>query len=89
MTSIIQALAQMGQDASLQNDSAIEQWLTTTGLDEQLATAIVNKDIITLERQLDVCPDVVCIILSPDEDDDENEDEDDSTEETNQRAVGL
>lgn len=91
MSKVIQVLAQMGSDASLQSEEAIKQLLSATEVDAEQAEAIVNKDITSLERQLDVCPDIVCVIV-PAEDDDEKEDDkedDDSAEETSNRVVGF
>ena len=91
MSKVIQVLEQMGSDANLQNEQAIEQLLATTEVNAEQAEAIINKDVTSLERQLDVCPDVVCFIL-PAEDDEEEKDDDkdeDSTEETSHRVIGF
>jgi len=94
MSKVIQVLAQMGSDAifqSEQSEEAITSLLAATELDTEITEAITTKDIISLERQLDVCPDVVCFIL-PAEDDEEEKDDDkdeDSTEETSHRVIGF
>lgn len=95
MTKVIQVLEQMGSDAAFQNkqsEQAIEQLLTTAEVEAEQAEAIINKDIISLERQLDVCPDIVCFVLPADDDDengDDKENEDDSTKETSNTVIGF
>lgn len=94
MSKIIQALEQIGNDAKLQNEQAIEQWLVTTELEADQAETIINKDIISLERQLDVCPDVVCIILPAEDDDDDDkkgddDDENEPIEKTSYSVIGF
>jgi hypothetical protein len=86
MTKTIQVLAQMASDASLQTEQAIEQLLSTAKVNAEQAEAIINKDITTLERQLDVRPDIVCFVAPAEDDDNEK---DDSTEETNQSVIGF
>lgn len=89
MLNAIQVLATIGSDATLQSDDAIASLLIKSELDSATVEAIVNKDVISLERQLDICPDIVCIILPADDDEDEDEEKDDSTEETNKLAIGF
>jgi hypothetical protein len=89
MSKVIQVLEQMSRDANGQNDDAINNLLAAAQLDTEITTAIINKDVITLERQLDVRPDIVCII-APAEDDDDDENEDNDTEEnTNNWVIGF
>jgi len=73
MSNVIQVLEQMGRDASLQNNQAIEQLLTTTELDSETSQAIVNKDINTLEKQMCITP-IIAHVLHPAEEE-ENKDE--------------
>lgn len=91
MSNVIQVLAQMGCDAALQSEEAIANLLQTTELNAELTEAIESKDIISLERQLDVRPDIVCTIATPegDEDEDESENDDESAEETSNYAIGF
>ena len=97
MSKVIQVLEQMANDASLQSEQAIAQLLATADVNAEQAEAIINKNITSLERQLDVCPDVVCIILPAEDDEEEDEDEEknddnedkDSTEETSNFAIGF
>ncbi|MGV2872947.1 hypothetical protein [Colwellia sp. E150_009] len=87
MSKVIQVLEQMSRDANGQNEDAINNLLAAAQLDTEITTAIINKDVITLERQLDVRSDIVCMIL-PAEDDEDNEDND-STEITNYHVIGF
>jgi len=85
----MQVLEQMGSDASSQSDQAIEQLLITTEVNAEQAEAVINKDIISLERQLDVRLEMVCGVLPADDDEDEEKDDEDSTEETSNRVIGF
>jgi len=87
MSKVIQVLEQMSRDANGQNEDAINNLLAAAQLDTEITTAIINKDVITLERQLNVRSDIVCMIL-PAEDDEDDED-DDSTEITNYHVIGF
>lgn len=88
MTNVIKTLAQLASDACLQSPQATEQLLINNNIEEAIAKAIISKDVVSLERQLDVCPDIVCLV-APAEDEEENEQEDkDSTEEAN-NVVGF
>lgn len=92
MSNVIQVLEQMGSDAKLQseqNTQAIVQLLATNEIDTEQAEAILNKDITSLERQLDVRPDIVCLIVPADDEQDGDNDENDSTEETSNFAIGF
>jgi len=89
MTTVIETLAQLASDASLQTPQAIEQCLIDNGIDEAISNTIINKDVISLERQLDVCPDIVCTVFPAEDEEKEEKDDDDSTEETSNRVIGL
>lgn len=94
ISKVIQVLEQMGSDATFQNkqsEQAIERLLTATEVNAEQAEAIINKDIISLEHQLDVCPDIVCFVLPADDDEngDDKENEDDSTKETSNTVIGF
>lgn len=89
MSNVMQVLAKMGSDASCQNEAEVEDLLTRVELDGEIAEAIINKDIATLERQLDVRPDIVCMLVPAEDDDEEKEDDNkdkDSSETENQRV---
>lgn len=93
MSKVIQVLEQMGSDAHCQSEYAINNLLVSADLESEITEAICNKDVTSLERQLDVSHDIICAV-APAEDDDEEEKEDDkgdtdSTEETSNRVVGF
>jgi hypothetical protein len=73
MNNVMQILAQMGSDASLQKEQAIEQLLTTVEVDAEQAQAIINKDITSLEHQLGVSSEIICAVAIADDEDDEQE----------------
>ncbi|WP_028766355.1 hypothetical protein [Shewanella fidelis] len=86
MSNIIQLLERMGQDASLQTETNFEQAIAESALTESLKQALINKDDISLKRELDVCPDVVCILI-PAEDEDEETDDKKEKDENNESTT--
>ena len=86
MSKVMQVLEQMGSDANCQSEDAINNLLVAAELDPEITEAIVNKEVISLERQLDVCPDIVCVVLPAEEEDDDDED---STEEKINSVIGF
>ena len=68
MKNIIQVLEQMGQDAALQNEQAVAEFIEQAELGKELQTSLIEQDTVTLERQLDVRKDIVCMIDTPEED---------------------
>lgn len=78
MNKVVEILTEMAQNSS----SDIEQ-LVTQVTSEQ-AEAIINKDITSLERQLDICPDIKCFLI-PAEDEEPSKKEEE--EETDVRSV--
>lgn len=70
MSKAVQLLETMAQLAH----ADIEQLLAQTNINAEQAEAIRSKDIISLERQLDICPDVYCFMI-PAEDDEPAEKE--------------
>ncbi|WP_076414593.1 hypothetical protein [Shewanella sp. UCD-KL12] len=73
-SNIIQLLERMGQDASLQATAEFEQIVNESTLDNELKQSLINKDIISLEKQLDVCPDIYCVFVAHEEDEDDSTD---------------
>ena len=73
-SNIIQLLERMGQDANLQTPAEFEQIISESELSNELKQSLINKDAISLEKQLDVCPDVVCIMVAHEEDDEDSTD---------------
>ncbi len=77
MSKVIQVLAQMAQQAN----ANVEQLLTDAEINAEQAEVIINKDVISLERQLDICPDIVCILIPAEDDEKEGHaEEEDQTE---------
>ncbi|PMG42028.1 hypothetical protein [Shewanella sp. 10N.286.52.B9] len=74
MSNIIQLLERMGQDADLQNPLSLADAISTSNLTPELKLALSNNDITSLEKQLDVCPDIVCM-MAPAESDKPTEDD--------------
>ncbi len=90
MSTVIDTLAQIASDASLQTPAATEQLLTEHNIDAAISAAIIAKDVTSLERQLDVCPDIVCFVAPAEDDESESESEsDDSSEASGQLAIGF
>ncbi|WP_394199893.1 hypothetical protein [Shewanella waksmanii] len=78
MSSVIELLEQMGQNAALQNQTGFEQAINDSDLNPNLKTSLLNRDDIRLKRELDVCPDVVCAMIPAEDDEatDSGKDED-------------
>lgn len=83
MNKVIEILARLGQEAN----TDIESLLAKSDTDVYQSKALINKDITSLERQLDICPDIKCFII-PAEDDDSG-DEQESENETTITAIGF
>jgi hypothetical protein len=81
MSKVIKVLEAMAQLPHAE----IEKLVTQANITAEQAEAIINKDVISLERQLDICPDIYCVFFPAEDDeatDKENEDEDDKSDET-------
>lgn len=83
MSKVIDVLARMGQEAN----ADIESLLAQEDIDINQSEAILNKDVTSLKRQLDICPDIKCFIIPAE--DDEAEDEQESENETTSTAIGF
>ena len=79
MSKVIQVLEAMAQLPHAE----IEKLVTQANITADQAEAILNKDVTSLERQLDICPEIICFFV-PAEDDEpsEQENEDDKTDES-------
>lgn len=88
MQNIVQLLANIAQDASLQNSEALASYLETQELSAEVKAAILANDTQALARMLDVVPDIVCIIL-PADDEEEAEQEGSEEETTTQSVINL
>lgn len=78
MSKVIQVLAQMASDSSLQNEQAVEALLTTAEINAEQSEAIINQDAISLERQLDICPDIFCVLFPAEDGEEPSENEEES-----------
>lgn len=88
MSSIIKLLERMGQESGL-TESAIEfeTAITESNLNEELKTTMLNRDIVALEKALDICPDVVCILLPADEEENQEEEKKNNEEKIDVAAI--
>lgn len=75
MSNIIQLLERMGQDAALQTEANFDKAITESTLSTTLKTLLLNRDNIILKRELDVCPDVVCLMVPAEDEEPTNEEE--------------
>ncbi|WP_179023819.1 hypothetical protein [Shewanella sp. Scap07] len=81
MSSVIELLEQMGQNAALQNQTSFEQAIEQSDLSDNLKTSLLNRDDISLKRELDVVPDVVCAFLPAEDEKEEKKEKDESPSE--------
>jgi hypothetical protein len=88
VSKVIQVLAKMASDSNFQNNEAIEALLASEEINAEQSKAIITKDLISLEKQLDICPDIVCIFI-PAEDDNSEETESESEEENNDIKIRV
>ncbi|WP_299793399.1 hypothetical protein [uncultured Shewanella sp.] len=72
MSNVIELLERMGQDASLQSTEEQCIAIKSSGLEENIKEPLLKKDLIKLKKELDICPDVVCIFF-PAEDEPEKD----------------
>ena len=80
MSNIIQLLERMGQDSELQTEQSFEQAIQESALTHELKQSLLNRDDISLKRQLDVCPDVVCVLLPAEDEETKPEQKEKPTE---------
>ncbi|MCL1041856.1 hypothetical protein L2712_09410 [Shewanella marisflavi] len=85
MPNIIQLLERMGQDATLQNEANFQQAITESTLSTTLKASLLNRDDISLKRELDVCPDIVCIMLPAEDEPEQEEEREEEQDITDQR----
>lgn len=89
MNKVIQVLAQMASDSSLQNEPSVKDLLTTAEINIEQSEAIIAKDITSLERQLDICPDFFCAFIPAEDDEQPKDEEEEKTEETIKSIVNI
>lgn len=83
MSSVIELLEQMGQNAALQNQTSFEQAIEQSDLSDNLKTSLLNRDDISLKRELDVVPDVKCVFLPAEDEDKKDEEEKEDSDGSN------
>ena len=81
MSKAVQLLEAMAQLAH----ADVEQLLAQAEINTEQAEAIRAKDIVSLERQLDICPDVFCFLIPAE--DEEPVKEEEEKEDTNINSV--
>lgn len=89
MSKVIQVLADLASNVSLQNEQAIKSLLATAEINPEQSEAIITKDVTSLERQLDICPDIVCTFFPAEDDAPEEEKEEENTDGEIKSVVNL
>ncbi len=84
MSKVIQVLEAMAQ----MSNADIEQLIAKADITAEQAEAIIIKDVISLERQLDICPDIYCVFFPAEDETPEGEDEEEKDEEV-QSVVNI
>ncbi len=68
MSSIIKLLERMGQDSTLTDSKeSSEKAINKADINNELKQALINKDVQAIVNQLDVCPDIYCLLFPADE----------------------
>jgi len=80
MSDIIKLLEELGQNAKLQLKDEVEKAIVESELAEEVKTALLTKDTVTLEKQLDVCPDIFCILFPAEDEESEDSPSEDEKE---------
>ena len=83
MNKVIEILESMGSNAELSSLEAVDTLLTKTEIHEEQSKAIITKDVTSLERQLDICPDIYCLLLPADDEEEKDSETDQDNTETN------
>ncbi|NKF49861.1 hypothetical protein G3R49_04650 [Shewanella sp. WXL01] len=78
MSNIIQLLERMGQDAQLQDAQQLAQEIAQAEISAEQKQALINQDTQALHDELDVCADVVCMMV-PAKDDKPKDDKESET----------
>jgi hypothetical protein len=77
MSKVIQVLAQMANRADLQSEKSLETFLSTTEINAEQSEAIINKNVVSLEEQLNIHRDIVCFLVPAEDDEPVKEEEND------------
>ncbi|MEZ9593049.1 hypothetical protein AB4298_00285 [Shewanella sp. 10N.261.52.F9] len=80
MSNIIQLLERMGQDASLQSFEQQQIAINESNLDENTKQYLRKSELVELKKQLDICPDVVCIFFPAEDEPKQDESEESPAE---------
>ncbi|MCL1043766.1 hypothetical protein L2737_00235 [Shewanella electrodiphila] len=81
MSSIIKLLERMGQDSTLTDSKeSSEKAINKADINNELKQALINKDVQAIVNQLDVCPDIYCLLFPADEEEAEEKPAEDKTE---------
>lgn len=80
MSNVIQLLERLGQDASLQEPTDLNAVIVEADLNDELKQALLTKNTVSLEKQLDVCPDIVCVLVPAEDDESEGDSEEEGQE---------
>ncbi len=88
MNNIFQLLEKIGNDATLVDENKLSETVLIADISDEIKELIFNKDIESLEAQLNVRNKIFCGVHTPDEDEDEGEDED-STEENSTSVANF
>lgn len=84
MSKVIQVLEAMAQQAN----TDVEKLVALAEINAEQAEAIINKDVTSLERQLDICPAIVCSFF-PAEDDEPEDEEEEKTDDEIKSVVNI
>jgi len=82
MSNVIKLLEKLASDSKCSDENVAKQVIEASELTEEIKETIIRKDTISLERQLDVTPDIVCFVIPAEDDDESPDDSDDEKEET-------
>lgn len=83
MNNVIKILESMGSNLQFSNLIALGSLLTDIKVNSEQSKAIMTKDVSSLEKQLDICPDIYCLLF-PAEDGEEEKESDTEQENTEQ-----
>ncbi|MCC4833674.1 hypothetical protein LMH66_13615 [Shewanella sp. 10N.7] len=82
MSSVIELLERMGQDSNLSTLENYNEAIIQAELSPELKKSLLNKDVSSLTKELNVCAELVCGLLPADEDEGEEESETESPSES-------
>jgi hypothetical protein len=90
MNKIIEALDSIASNAKFNSSITIQELMKSMDVNEEQAKAIQNKNISSLKRQLDICPDIYCILFpAEDENSEESEKPAEDEDHNNQSMINI